>query len=72
MIPQFPSYLKIAMYIFGSFAGIALTYYLNKFLKQWGNEIKDPQNAQKASDGRTQADQSDQNLNSQTEKLPKD
>ena len=66
-----PSLSTVLVYAGALFGSVLLTFLLGKWLAGMENEADNATEAAQADAGRQQADTSDQNLNSQTEGLPK-
>lgn len=71
-IVALPSWAKIIAFGVSAIGGSIALYFLGKYLVGWWNEATAVQRAADATQGRATADESDQNLNAQTGKLPKD
>lgn len=67
-----PALWQMILYGVAAIGGSFALYYFGKWAAGWLNEFDKTKNATSAGDGRSTADSSDQDLNSQTDKLPKD
>jgi membrane protein YqaA with SNARE-associated domain len=66
-----PAVWQIVIYGIAALAGSFAVYYFGKFITGWVNEFQGSRNATSAGDGRSVSNTSDQGLNDQTDKLPK-
>lgn len=71
-VVDLPSWAKIIVYGAATVCGAAALYFASRYVTDWWNELTSGQRDADATAGRNTADQSDQNLNTQTSKLPKE
>lgn len=67
-----PALGKSIGYALAALFGSIAMWYMGKRLAGWINEIKGPENANKADSGRATADASNQDINNQLSNLPKE
>lgn len=70
-MPTLPSDFKLLLMGAVSISGI-VAYFFGRKIMEWINIWKNEQDAKEAAAARQKADASDQSLNDQTAKLPKD
>ena len=65
------TWMRVAISLMVGAAGLFGTYFISKFVREWGNEIENVADDREITQGREEADESDQDLNEQTSKLPR-
>lgn len=69
---QVNPWLRLGASILVGGIGVVGTFFISEFIKNWGNEIGNIADEKEATAGRATSDASNQQLNEQTAKFPKD